>query len=104
MKIVRQGDVLIYPVENFPENVEISGRADSKVLAYGEVTGHSHRFDDDAGVVVLEAPDGDRFLDVQTASELHHEEHGTAIIEPGRYIVEIQRQYTPEGLIKKVTD
>ena len=44
-KIYRQGDVLIREVNSLPK--EAKG-LDTKVLAYGESTGHSHRFQEGA--------------------------------------------------------
>lgn len=62
MKFVRQGDVPIIPATIPSTATEIAKDARGRViLAWGEVTGHHHRFEDGNGVALLEA-DGTRYL------------------------------------------
>jgi hypothetical protein len=70
------------------------------VLAYGEVTGHSHRFDEGSDVAEL---DGNILHIKKDNAELKHEEHKTHVFEPGIGEVTIQREYTM-GQLKRVLD
>jgi hypothetical protein len=92
---VRQGDVLLVPVEEIPATARPVGRdAGRVVLAYGEVTGHAHAIRA-AGARQLEA-DGRRYLAVADhAVTLEHEEHGPIVVAPGTYRIVIQREYVP---------
>ena len=99
----RQGDVLLVSIKKFP----VGGRKvrASMVLAYGEVTGHSHK-------VAVASPSDAKVFDcgggcyLQVSAEgvsLQHEEHGTVVVPPGRYQVRIQQEYSPEE-IRNVAD
>jgi hypothetical protein len=104
--LVRQGDVLVIEATEVPKNLTEIGRDNGRVvLAYGEVTGHSHAIDD-LEATLFSAPDtADRFLRIIAASGvgLVHEEHATITLPPGDYVVRIQREYTPEA-IRNVAD
>lgn len=90
MSQYRQGDLLFESVEDIPAD---SKPSESKILAYGEVTGHSHqlligdfkRFDLNDEV----------YLDLPVAGEVVHEEHATIPLEPGKFRVTRQRQFDP---------
>jgi hypothetical protein len=101
---VRQGDVLFTPITRLPKK-EFTKRANGAV-AYGEVTGHSHRLADLTTAEVLECGAG---LYVRVSGEgvsltgdagatFVHEEHGPANLGPGNYKVTIQREYSPEAI------
>jgi hypothetical protein len=66
----------------------------SPVLAEGEVTGHAHRLVTMEGVERYEM-EAKRYLVVTTEGgvSIGHEEHGTAVIEPGIYEERIDREY-----------
>ena len=82
----RQGDLLFIPV------TEIKGKKQkNNVIAYGEMTGHSHTLAD--GEVFSHK--GDKFLVLDKASEIVHEEHKPIALEPGKYQVLKQREYKP---------
>lgn len=91
MKHYRQGDVLIYQVNELKRSYPVTGKA---VLAYGEVTGHHHRIEADSAhrFLAYTGEDGTTVseLEVLEAVELLHEEHDTIVIEPGNYKVAIQ--------------
>jgi hypothetical protein len=106
---VRQGDVLFIPIGKLPFGERVK-RANGTV-AYGEVTGHSHRLADLATADVFEIGDG---LFVQVSAEgisiggnpgatFVHEEHGPANLSPGNYQIRIQREYAPDA-IRNVID
>ena len=95
----RQGDVLLVPIDDIPseaKEVEVKGDV---VLAYGEVTGHSHRFAHDMsnGMRMYRDTVGGLFLSLKSPSDLVHEEHATHTVPPGKYAVRLQREYTPQA-------
>jgi len=110
MKQVRQGDVFLRPVRDAQRvgtPVLDKGRV---ILAYGEVTGHAHEVvGTDATTTALppaqlfEQPDGKRFLFVDRACTLTHQEHGAIALAPGAYEVVRQREYRPDE-IRNVAD
>lgn len=80
------GDVFIVCDYTLPNDAEPIAE---KVLEYGEVTGHAHRFHEDWGQVFI-TPDKRKFLRViDQPIALKHEEHDTRLIPPGTY--EIRR-------------
>ena len=90
--MIRHGDVILQKVSKIPKDAKLLvGR---KELAFGEVTGHAHRIDIGD---LFETKDGELYLKVDELANLSHEEHKTAVIEPGKYRVVIKRQYTPDG-------
>lgn len=97
----RQGDVLLKPVKNIPLQAK---KMEDKTLQYGEVTGHSHRFDHSENIDRFNF--GERvFLQVREASTLIHEEHGPQVISPGVYeqIQEREWDYIEEDM-RRVVD
>ncbi|AOX03142.1 hypothetical protein BJP34_30165 [Moorena producens PAL-8-15-08-1] len=91
MQPIRQGDVILLPVE------QINGQQlPHLTLAEGEVTGHSHRISD--GVAKLYEKKGILYLQVlsETAT-LTHEEHKPIDLPQGSWMVRIQREYEPQG-------
>ena len=96
----RQGDVLLVPVGAIPAGAR-KGRRDRGriVLAYGERTGHAHAIESKA--VALLQRRGDRFVRVPAeGAALRHEEHGPIDLAPGSYRVVVQREYTPERVVR----
>jgi hypothetical protein len=89
----RQGDVLLVsasPVEN-----SLGAKQPHLVLAHGEVTGHKHQIIE--GQAALYEKDGTLFLQVfSDTATLSHEEHKAIQIPCGIWIVQIQREYTPQ--------
>lgn len=47
-----QGDVCIFEVDNFPTDLVQDEQSKNAILAYGELSGHAHQFDDVNSVVV----------------------------------------------------
>lgn len=91
----RHGDVLIAPVRGIPAGAHPRPGA---VVAHGEVTGHSHRFEE-ASAVRLFALDNELFLQVLADSaRIIHEEHGPITIPQGTYRVWRQREYSPVAI------
>ncbi len=98
--LYRQGDVLIRRIAHLPIGVQaINGTT----LAHGEVTGHSHRFQQSSAIQLWEAGE-QLFLEVKHPSALLvHEEHRAIEIPQGLYRVWKQREYRP-GTYVEVED
>jgi hypothetical protein len=96
----RHGDVLIDTTKLIPSSAK---KRPNQVLAYGEITGHSHRIKE-AGAAEVWEHDGLLFLSVidETAT-LIHEEHLPIILSRGLYRVWRQREYTPQE-IRTISD
>ena len=98
MKMYRQGDVLIVEAER---NLQNAKRQRDNVLVYGEATGHAHRVEGEAAIV-METPKG-KAIDASKAFQVVHEEHDTIEIPEGFYRVIRQREYD-EKAIRYVND
>lgn len=96
--MIRHGDVQIIPIDSIPNGAK---KLDRKELAYGEVTGHSHKIDFGD---LFETKDGSLYLKVDKNSNVDHEEHKKTKIKPGNYAIRIKRQYNAENGWEKVID
>lgn len=98
----RQGDVFLMEVSNLPDNATEKAEADRIVLAWGEVTGHSHsvRAED----AKLYRDNEDNYLVVENKADLIHEEHDTIVLPAGVYKVIRQREYNPRTVTEFVND
>ena len=91
---VRQGDVLLVPVDEAPDGARPVARTGGRlILAEGEATGHAHAIGSHRATL-LEAGE-DRYLRVGSPVTLDHEEHAPITVAPGTYRVVIQREYVP---------
>lgn len=94
----RQGDVLVMPVQKIPGSATAGARDNGRiVLAYGEVTGHSHSIAE-ASTELLEY-EGARYLRVPEKAVLRHEEHRSIDLPAGDYRIITQREYTPKAIV-----
>lgn len=108
-ELKRQGDVLFIRRDCLPAG-ETKKRPDGAV-AYGEVTGHSHRLADLASAEVMEIGQGvfvrvseeGVSIEGDPGATFVHEEHGPISLSPGDYEIRIQREYSPEA-IRNVID
>jgi len=99
-QIIRQGDVVLIPVEVIPSNTTPIARRDGRlVLAEGEATGHAHAIFDETCELVTTDEATQLYLLVYGTEpvDLVHEEHATISIPPGRYEQRILREYSPEA-------
>ena len=103
---IRQGDVLLVPVDTAPP--ADAARTSEVVLALGEVTGHAHRL---SGAAVLEwQKGGSRFVRVlgSEPGALSHEDHDPVparVVPPGQtYRVVQQREWNLAGQWQEVAD
>lgn len=103
---VRQGDVFLRRINTLPAGVKPIARDKGQViLAYGEVTGHSHRVIDPQGTARLyEGEGGVRYMTIDELIEVVHEEHGTVTVEPGTYELPAQVEWTDEREPRQVAD
>ena len=104
---LRQGDILLVPVEKVPKGLNEIPRVNGRiVLAEGEATGHLHAIE--APEAIFKAEDIEsiegRFLEVEAEVALTHPEHDTIVLEPGAYEVRRQREYSEAGGIQVVAD
>lgn len=73
--VMRQGDVYIFEVDEFPQGERIQDSATKEqTLAYGEFSGHSHRFEDATAVDLFKIADypGVTFVETKKPAELTH--------------------------------
>jgi len=105
VQLFRQGDVMFRRIDKLPKGTR-KKRKDATV-AYGEVTGHSHRLADTEAAEVLEIGDG---LYVHVSGDgvrieatFIHEEHGPITLPAGEYEVTIQKEYNPKA-VRSVVD
>ena len=107
MSVIRQGDVALVRVKSIPADAieqPITGR--KLILALGEATGHHHRFeflDQTQSIKLYVAHSGARYLDVSAPADLLHEEHSTARVPAGKWLLPVQVEYTPQEL-RRVQD
>ena len=117
--IYRQGDVLLVAVESIPDDLKSDNRQKC-ILAYGEVSGHHHRFE--GGKVTAFYKEGDtgepisggnlrgsatnvRFVSIPKAgAALIHEEHDAIKVAPGIYEVRRQREFDMMAGVRSVRD
>lgn len=104
LQTYRQGDVLVQQVAKLPQGTKRVKREGGRIiLARGEATGHHHSIADRA-TALLEAPDGERFLNVGPhGAVIEHQEHDTINLPEGKFRLRRQREYTPEA-IRNVAD
>lgn len=105
MKVLRQGDVILIPSQRQPSaSAKVITDQGRTILAYGEVTGHSHEVIAavDPGVLIGDADavpaqqlfeelNGSRILVLKRDCHLTHQEHG-AIALSGGTTFEVRRQ------------
>jgi hypothetical protein len=98
-KALRQGDVLLQLAEGV-DDADLGERQKTPkdaplILAYGEVTGHSHAIRMRGAALYQPKGKPERFLKVVRTVSLTHEEHAPVKIDPGVYRVLIQQEYSP---------
>ena len=92
--LLQQGDILVKNINAFPGNLSIVVPVDNRlIIAKGEATGHCHVINDINNVQLLKDKDGNLFLDVKKTTDLIHQEHNPILIEPGKYRIDIVREY-----------
>jgi hypothetical protein len=103
--LYRHGDVLISKVVAVPAGAQLVKSTQGDVtLAYGEVTGHSHRIrqTNDAQLWVQDngQSGSETFLEItNNSATLIHEEHKAIELPRGVYRVWKQREYRPDAYV-----
>jgi hypothetical protein len=99
--LIRQGDVLLVPVESVPEGTRVERRG-NVVLARGEATGHAHRIVDERAELRTDGL-GSRFLVVAGVEPvtLGHEEHDPIVVAAGAWEIRRQREYVPASRVMR---
>lgn len=103
MEHYRQGDVLILKTDSIPAGAKKETKC---ILAHGEVTGHTHRFERGAQLFTAQINEQalERFVQIKVeVAQLVHEEHSTIAVPEGEYRVIIQKEYEP-GSLRDVID
>lgn len=95
MNLYRHGDVMVGSVDKIPAGAK---KRKNVILAYGEVTGHTHRIENPEHAEMFEH-EGLLYLRIiAPVARLVHEEHNTIELPQGVYKVWQQREYTPERI------
>jgi len=102
MEQIRQGDVYLLRDKVARGRPLRRAKGMKTILAYGEVTGHHHRFEGDH-VKMFRHDDGGAHIVVDKPAALIHEEHSRIVLQPGVYRQGFQAEYTPEAL-RRVAD
>lgn len=97
----RQGDVFISAVAAIPREA-VKWR--DCVLAEGELTGHSHRIDQQGAAELFEHRDRLYLRVLADEARVVHQEHGPITLRQGLYAVWQQREYSPESAPRTVND
>lgn len=95
-ELLRHGDVILVPVDSIPAGgKELPRENGAIVLAYGEVTGHSHTIMTPS-VRWIEV-DGERYVESAAPFVIEHQEHA-ALHGVGAYLVGVQVEHHREQL------
>lgn len=98
----RQGDIFFRTVEQPPKK---NKRHDSNILAYGEVTGHSHQIMSPSISEMDSVVDNKGDIYVRSLSSeiiIGHDEHNQIVLPKGEWIcVSRQREYDPLAVEKE---
>lgn len=101
----RQGDVLIVPVKEIPDNTQPINMGSVKgvtTVMLGEATGHHHSFYEPVEFTE-EQRTGKRFLRLVEPVALKHQEHSPITVPPGKYEIRRQSEFD-DGVWRKVRD
>jgi len=95
----RQGDIFFEVVSSPPESaLNSKKRHGTQVLAYGEVTGHTHAIDTPpiSKCETLVDENGDIYVKSPEEIVVSHDEHGTIMMPANEWIcITHQREYDP---------
>ena len=87
----RQGDIFIESVSQIPKSATPHT---SRIVAYGEVTGHKHQVVEDYVDMFIDS-DGHIWASSSKPWSLTHDEHDPIEFAPGIYCLSRQREYDP---------
>ena len=105
MTYVQQGDCIVMAIESFPEGERIlDDQAARKILAYGEVTGHSHAISDEENACTVFRILNKLYIETSKPVALKHEEHDTISLTKGVWLVKRQSEFDPTTMQRTVAD
>jgi hypothetical protein len=91
----RQGDIFFKTVQK-PKNLTEMKPHKSRILAFGEVTGHSHQIKEGPEVQSFVDSKGDIYMFSKSETIVGHDEHSDIKLPAGSWIcVTRQREYDP---------
>ena len=91
--MIRQGDLLFVSIEE----IEASATEDtSGILARGEATGHTHMIRPGQRAAMMVAA-GIVYINAMQECAVDHQEHKTVMLPSGKWRVNRQREYIPDG-------
>jgi len=87
-----QGDIFFVKIENLPNKklTKVERKQRGFVLAEGETTGHAHIIEDED--IDLFTDGNYLYLETETPVVLKHEEHNAVTIDPGLWLIGIQKE------------
>lgn len=96
MVYIRQGDILFEKIDEVDKSKQ---KLDTKTVALGEITGHSHSFEKQSQVLLSKRADEDVptqlvVLD-ESGAQLTHQEHLPIQIPKGVYRIRREQSYNP---------
>lgn len=95
LKDFRQGEVRLKEVKEIP--VEAKVCKGEYILAIGKSNQHKHVLE---GKFVIKEFESKKYVVVSSKARLKHEEHKCIYLPIGKYLVQLQREYTPRGVVK----
>lgn len=102
--IARQGDVLVVPATFLGSALPESPKPVRPVLAYGEVTGHSHVVVGDTAQCFADEETGlPDYIRASTETPFIHDEHAELPIMKGDNFVYRQKEFV-DGAVRNVAD
>lgn len=91
MEIFRHGDLCIRQIAKLPDGD--TETVTSKILAYGEATGHHHLLTSAQAFAVMKGFDEKKYFELTATATLTHEEHKALSIPPGAYEIVMEREW-----------
>lgn len=108
MKLLRHGDLLLYPTKKAELKLKKVFTGNEFVLAEGEQTGHQHKLTiptKENAFTIYQDEKGQKYLDLNCKAQLTHQEHNNLIVLPNFYVVKHEREYDYfQETIKRVQD
>jgi hypothetical protein len=96
-----QGEILLIRVDEIPDDAIEAKKVDGKFLVGHSETGHHHTVDSDSAVMLDTKNPLVSYLEVLQETDLKHERdfdtHESLRLTPGKYKVQRQREFSPEG-------
>lgn len=121
MKLLgHQGDVCIFESSDWPKDLYKDDQVKNAILAYGELSGHAHQFEDLDSVDVWKSEENPNLIYIHvkkpsnlvhgrardfTGKEADHDYHKPVMLQPGKYVTGIVEETDwVAGSIKRVID